>query len=280
VEEPGYDALELEAGLRAALGSGRLDLQGAPTPGGVLHYQPIVDIATSRVVAVEALLRWQHPRRGLVFPETFISHSDFTGLILAIEPWILRTAARQALDWHRGEPGLRIAVNLSPPELARKTLPDIVKGALDETGLPPHLLELELPESPVVSDLPRSLDVLHRLKALGVTLVLDQMAVRYPFLVRLNEVPVDAVKLDLAYLRERPARPDDLSLLGTIGAIARALKLRVSAQGIEHASQLDALKRLGCVEAQGFHYGPPVSASELNPRLAKQAPLPAKDKGA
>ncbi len=277
--EAGYDPLELEAGFRAALGSGRLALDGAPTPGGVLHYQPIVELATSRVVAVEALLRWEHPRRGLVFPQDFLSHSDFTGLILAIEPWILKTAVTQALEWQQGIPELRIAVNLSPPELARKTLPDIVKSVLDETGLPARLLELELPEGPVVSDMPRSLDVLHRLKKLGVSLVLDHMAVRYPFLVRLNEVPVDGVKLDLSFLRERPARPEDVSLLGTIGAVARALKLRVSAQGVEGTAQLDLLKKVGCVEAQGFHLGPPVSAAELGERLATQAATPTGGKG-
>lgn len=269
-DEDGYDPLELEAGLRAALGSGRLALNGASTPGGVLHYQPIVDLATSRIVAVEALLRWEHPRRGLVFPQNILSPSDFTGLILAIEPWILKTAATQALEWQRSIPGLRIAVNLAPPELARKTLPNIVKTILDETGLPPHRLELELPENPVVSDLPRSLDVLHRLKKLGVTLVLDQMAVRYPFLVRLNEVPVDAVKLDLAFLHKRRPKPEEISLLGTIGAVARALKLRVSAQGVEGPEQIDLLKRIGCVEAQGFQLGPPASAAQLGEHIAAQ----------
>jgi diguanylate cyclase (GGDEF)-like protein/PAS domain S-box-containing protein len=277
--DDGYDPLELEAGLRAALGSGRLALDGNATPGGVLHYQPIVELATSRVVAVETLLRWEHPRRGLVFPQRILSQSDFTGLILAIEPWILKTATTQALEWQRSLPGLRITVNLSPPELARKTLPNIVKAVLDETGLPPRFLELELPEEPVVSDMPRSLDVLHRLKKLGVTLVLDQMAVRYPFLVRLNEVPVDAVKLDLSFLRDRPAQPEEISLLGTISAVARALKLRVSAQGVEGPAQLDLLKKLRCVEAQGFHLGPPVSAAELGERLAAQAASPTGGEG-
>ena len=164
-------------------------------------------------------------------------------------------------------------------EVTRKTLPDLVKAALDETGLSPRLLELELPEEPIVSNMPRSLDVLHRLKKLGVSLVLDQMAVRYPFLVRLNEIPVDAVKLDLSFLSQRPARPEDVSLLGTIGAVARALKLRVSAHGVEKKSQTKLLEQLGCMEAQGFYFGAPVSAAELGERLAKQASSPTKDKG-
>jgi diguanylate cyclase (GGDEF)-like protein/PAS domain S-box-containing protein len=276
--ENGYDPLELEAGLRAALGSGRLALDGAPEPAGILHYQPIIDLATSKVCAVEALLRWQHPRHGLVFPERFLSGADFTGLILAIEPWIFRTAAAQAMEWQRRVSTLRIAVNLSAAELRRRTLPDLVKAALEETGLAPHLLELELPEEAVVSGLPRSLDVLHRLKALGVSLVLDRMAVRSPFLGGLSELPVDGVKLDLSFLRERPAGPDDVALLGTICAVARALKLRVGALGVERQAHLDLLAKLGCVEAQGFHFGPPVAAPALGKRLARQPP--SKDEGA
>jgi diguanylate cyclase (GGDEF)-like protein/PAS domain S-box-containing protein len=277
--DAGLDPLELEAGLRAGLGSGRLALDGQSSPGGVLLYQPIVELATSHVVAVEVLLRWEHPRRGLVFPQDFLSPSDFTGLILAIEPWILKTAATQALEWQRVSPGFRIAVNLAPPELARKTLPDIVKTVLDETGLPPRCLELELPEEPVVSEMPRSLDVLHRLKRLGVSLILDQMAVHYPFLIRLNELPVDGVKLDLSFLRKRPVQPEEASLLGTIGAVARALKLRVSAQGVEGDAQIEVLRRVGCVEAQGIYLGPPVAAAEISERLARQTASPAEGGG-
>ena len=273
----GYDPLELEAGLRAALGSGRLELDVARQPAGILHYQPIFDLKTSRITAVEALLRWQHPRHGLVFPERFLSRSDFTGLILAIEPWILRTAATQAIEWQRRVGGLRIAVNLSEPELRRRTLPDLVKAALEETGLPPHLLELELPETAVVSALPRSLDVLHRLKALGVRLVLDRMAVRSPFLGGLSELPVDGVKLDIGFLRERPAGPDDVALLGTIGAVSRALKLRVAALGRGAAGPPRPPRKVGCVEGQGFHLGSPGAAPALGERLASQPPRPGRE---
>ena len=166
--EDGYDALELEAGLRAALAGGSMALNGTPPPAGVLHYQPIFALGARRIVGVEALLRWQHPQMGLVFPQSFLSRSDFTGLILAIGPWILRTAAVQAREWQRSQRTLRLAVNLSPPELMKKTLPDEVKAVLEETGLPPRQLQLEVPEGHVVSDLPRSVDMLHRLKALGV----------------------------------------------------------------------------------------------------------------
>ena len=217
-------------------------------------------------MGVEALLRWQHPQLGLVFPQNFLSKSDFTGLILAIGPWILRTAAVQVREWQQRKHSLRLAVNLSPPELMRKTLPDDVKAALEETGLPPRLLQLEVPEGHVVSDLPRSVDVLHRLKALGVALVLDRFAVRYSSLGRLSELPLDGVKLDLAFLRGPSSNPEDVSLLTAVTAVARGLKLRVSAQGVETAAQLALLERLGCAEAQGFHLAPPAPA----PAVAEQ----------
>jgi diguanylate cyclase (GGDEF)-like protein/PAS domain S-box-containing protein len=265
--DDGYDALELEAGLRAALGGGSMALNRLPPPAGVLHYQPIHGLAAKRIVGVEALLRWQHPQLGLVFPQSFLSKSDFTGLILAIGPWILRTAAVQVREWQHRQRSLRLAVNLSPPELMKKTLPEEVRAALDETGLPARLLQLEVPEGHVVSDLPRSVDMLHRLKALGVSLVLDRFAVRYSSLGRLAELPLDGVKLDLAFLRGPSSNPEDVSLLTAVTAVARGLSLRVSAQGVETPAQLALLERLGCAEAQGYHLGPPVGAATLAEQL-------------
>ncbi|HKZ30902.1 MAG TPA: EAL domain-containing protein [Vicinamibacteria bacterium] len=264
-----WDAVELEAGLRAALGGGSMSLNGTPPAAGALHYQPIFAVG-GKILGVEALLRWQHPQLGLVFPQHFLSKADFTGLILAIGPWILRTAACEVREWQRDHRGLRLAVNLSPPELMKRTLPDEVKAALEETGFPKQLLQLEVPEGHVVSDLPRSLDMLHRLKALGVSLVLDRFAVRYSSLGRLAELPLDGVKLDLAFLRGPSSNPEDVSLLTAVTAVARGLKLRVCAQGVENAAQLQLLEQLGCSEFQGFHLGPPVPpgtlADQLSPR--------------
>jgi len=267
-----FDALELEAGLRAALAGGSLSLDGAPPAPGVLHYQPIFAAGTSNILGVEALLRWQHPQLGLVFPQHFLSKADFTGLILAIGPWILRTAASQVREWQRSHRTLRLAVNLSPPELMKRTLPDEVAAALEETGFPKQLLQLEVPEGHVVSDLPRSVDMLHRLKALGVSLVLDRFAVRYSSLGRLAELPLDGVKLDLAFLRGPSSNPEDVSLLTAVTAVARGLKLRVCAQGVENAAQLQLLERLGCAEVQGFHLGPPVPPATLADQLSPRGP--------
>jgi diguanylate cyclase (GGDEF)-like protein len=266
-----WDAVELEAGLRAAL-AGNMSLNGSPPAPGVLHYQPIFATGGDKILGVEALLRWQHPQLGLVFPQHFLSKSDFTGLILAIGPWILRTAAGEVREWQRTHRGLRLAVNLSPPELMKRTLPEEVKAALEETGFPKQLLQLEVPEGHVVSDLPRSLDMLHRLKALGVSLVLDRFAVRYSSLGRLAELPLDGVKLDLAFLRGPSSNPEDVSLLTAVTAVARGLKLRVCAQGVENAAQLQLLERLGCAEFQGFHLGPPVPPATLADQLSPRGP--------
>jgi diguanylate cyclase (GGDEF)-like protein/PAS domain S-box-containing protein len=267
-----WDAVELEAGLRAALASGSMALNGTPAAAGVLHYQPIFAAGTGKILAVEALLRWQHPQLGLVFPQHFLSKSDFTGLILAIGPWILRTAATEVREWQHAHRSLRLAVNLSPPELMKRTLPDEVKAALDETGFPKQLLQLEVPEGHVVSDMPRSVDMLHRLKALGVSLVLDRFAVRYSSLGRLAELPLDGVKLDLAFLRGPSSNTEDVSLLTAVTAVARGLKLRVCAQGIENAAQLQLLERLGCSEMQGYHLGPPVPPATLADQLQPRGP--------
>jgi EAL domain-containing protein (putative c-di-GMP-specific phosphodiesterase class I) len=273
-ETAGYDPLEIEANLRAALAGSHVGAGDAAAPAGLLYYQPIRSLADSRMVGFEALLRWQHPQLGLVFPQSFLSKSDFTGLILAIGPWILRTAATQVREWQRRQRTLRLAVNLSPPELMKKTLPDEVKAALEETGLPPRLLQLEVPEGHVVSNLPRSLDMLHRLKDLGVSLVLDRFAVRYSSLGRLAELPLDGVKLDLAFLRSPSSNPEDVSLLTAVTAVARGLKIRICAQGVETAAQLALLERLGCAEAQGFLLGPPVPPSTLADQLGARPAAP------
>jgi diguanylate cyclase (GGDEF)-like protein/PAS domain S-box-containing protein len=268
---PGVDALELEVGLRAALSRGQMFINGVPAQPGTLYYQPFFSLATGRVVGVEALLRWQHPHLGLVFPQDFLSKSDFAGLILSIGPWILRTACLQARTWQRRNRGLRLAVNLSGPEMLRHDLVEQVESALEESGLLPRLLQVELPESHVMRDVPRSRKTLERLKALGLTVVLDRFGLGYASLSQLAELPLDAVKLDLAFPRTSTTHPDDASLLTAVVAVARSLRLRVFAQGIENDEQLALLRRLRCEEVQGFLLGPPASASACEALLNQRA---------
>jgi diguanylate cyclase (GGDEF)-like protein/PAS domain S-box-containing protein len=257
VARPGVDQLELEVGLRAALSRGQMYINGVPAQPGTLFYQPFYSIATGKVAGVEALLRWQHPHLGLVFPQDFLSKSDFAGLILAIGPWILRTACLQVRAWQRRQRGLRLAVNLSTPEMLRHDLVEQVEDALQESGLAARALQVEIPESHVMRDLPRARKTLQKLKDLGISVVLDRFGLGYSSLSQLAELPVDAVKLDLAFQRSATAHPDDASLLTAVVAVARSLRLRVLAQGIENEGQLSLLRRLRCEEVQGFLMSPP-----------------------
>ena len=268
----GVDPLELEVGLRAALSRGQMFINGVPAQPGTLFYQPFYSLATGRVAGVEALLRWQHPHLGLVFPQDFLSKSDFAGLILAIGPWIMRTACLQARAWQRRHRGLRLAVNLSTPEMLRHDLVEQIEDALEESGLAPRLLQVEITESHVMRDLPRSRKMLQRLKDLGISVVLDRFGVGYSSLSQLAELPVDAVKLDLAFQRSATAHPDDASLLTAVVAVARSLRLRVFAQGIENDAQLALLRRLRCEEVQGFLLSAPASPSACETLLATRVP--------
>jgi diguanylate cyclase (GGDEF)-like protein len=267
MEEPALDALELEVGLRAALGRGNMSLNGAASQPGILHYQPFYSLASSRVTGVEALLRWQHPQLGLVFPQDFLSRSDFTGLILAIGPWILRAACLQVRSWQRRHRSLRLAVNLSGAEMQRHDLAEQVKAALDETGLAPRALQIEVPESHVMEDVPRAEKTLRQLRDLGVLVVLDRFGVGYASLSRLAQLPADAVKLDLAFPRKTTPHTDDASLLTAVVAVARSLKLKVMAQGVENEAQLELLRRLGCDEGQGFLMSAPLAPSSCEKLL-------------
>ena len=272
---PGIDPLELEVGLRAAIGRGKMSLDGASAQPGVLHYQTIHAVGTGRVVGVEALLRWQHPQLGLVFPQEFLSKADFAGLILAIGPWILRTAAAQVRAWQRrGDRDLRLAVNLSGPEMLRHDLVEQVRESLEEGGFLPRLLQVEVPESHVMQDPERAGRTLARLRELGVGIVLDRFGVGYSSLSRLAELPIDGLKVDLAFLRRTTPHSDDASLLTAVVAVARSLKLRVAAQGVETDEQLEMLRALGFEEAQGYLMGPAVAPAACEAAL-KARELPA-----
>ena len=273
--KPGIDPLELEVGIRAALGRGKMSLDGVPAQPGVLFYQPFYSVETGKVVGVEALLRWQHPHLGLVFPQDFLSKADFAGLILAIGPWILHTAAQQARAWQkRGNRNLRLAVNLSTPEMLRHDLVEQVRAALEESGLLAKLLQVEVPEGHVMQDLERTARTLRRLRDLGVTVVLDRFGLGYSSLSRLAELPLDGLKVDLSFQHRATPNSDDASLLTAVIAVARSLKLRVAAQGVETEGQMAMLRRLGCDEVQGYLLSPPVPAAEIPALLSKQTEAP------
>ena len=242
-----------------------------------LHYQPQVDLHSGAVVGVEALIRWNHPERGLVMPGHFIPLAEESGLIDAISHWVLQAACRQQREWQRqGVNGLRVAVNLS----ARNFHDDIegkVQRVLAETGVEPALLELELTESMLMTDPQRSAEVLAGLSALGVSLSVDDFGTGYSSLSYLKRFPIHRLKVDRSFVNGVPEDVEDSAITGTIIAMAHNLQLRVIAEGVERPEQVAFLRERGCHEAQGYLYSPPRPANELRALLedGRRRQLPA-----
>ena len=242
------ERLRIETALRSALERDEF----------VLHYQPQVDLASGRIVGMEALIRWQHPELGMVAPHRFIGLAEETGLIVPIGAWVLRTACRQNKAWlDAGLGPLRVAVNLSPRQCREPDLVAVIAAALEQTGLPPHCLELELTESLFMSEVAQAVELLHKLKALGVTLSIDDFGTGYSSLSYLRRFPIDVLKIDRAFVSDISS--DEAPIVASIIALAHNLKLRVIAEGVESAGQLEYLRQHGCDQMQGYYFSPPVA---------------------
>ena len=241
--------LALESDLRRALGRGELRV----------HYQRIVEAGSGRVAAHEALVRWQHPERGLVLPAEFIHLAEETGLILRIGEWVLQEACRWGV-FIGAERGLQVAVNLSPRQFNDPRLPELVARTLRETGLPPPLLELEITESTAMRETDATLGTLTRLKQLGVSIAIDDFGTGYSSLAYLKRFPVDKVKIDRAFVGEAPGDRDQSAIVTAIVALAHALGIRVIAEGVESEAQRAFLESCGCNFIQGYLAGRPVDA--------------------
>jgi diguanylate cyclase (GGDEF)-like protein len=251
--------LELESALLSALGNREF----------VLHYQPRVDAVTHEVVAVEALLRWRHPKLGLVAPDRFVDLLEDTGLILPVGEWVLETACTQAASWRRsGYPGLRVAVNVSPHQFRSGTLVATVRRALEACGLPAAALELELSESLLVESADEAVKLLEDLKRLGVCLSIDDFGAGYTSLGYLKQFPVDYLKLDRGLVKGVPESDKDCAIVAAVGAMTGALRVGLVAEGIERKPQAEFLARHRCQEMQGELFGRPVPAGELERILA------------
>jgi len=249
-----HGRLRLENDLRRAIERGELEL----------HYQPQLDLASGAVCAVEALLRWRHPRKGLVLPNSFIPLAEETGLIVALGEWVLVEACRQVAQWHRdGIVPLRVAVNISARQLRRPGLDRAVRHALAESGLPPSSLELEITESSVMHDPQQAQGVLHALRDLGVLLSIDDFGTGYSSLAYLKRLPLDRLKIDRSFIGGIPQDGDDAAIVETIIVMTHKLGLRVIAEGVETREQRAQLLSQGCDEVQGFLWAKPVSAAEL-----------------
>jgi diguanylate cyclase (GGDEF)-like protein len=238
--------LALETDLRRALARDELRL----------HYQRIVDAETGRVAGHEALVRWQHPERGLVPPGEFIQIAEESGLILRIGEWVLREACRWARATDAGG-GLQIAVNLSPRQFNDPKLAQMVSHALKETGLPPRLLELEITETLAMSHTDVTLTTLKRLKKLGVSIAIDDFGTGYSSLAYLKRFPVDKVKIDRTFVAEAPKDREEGAIVSAIVALAHALDIEVIGEGVENEAQREFLRRCGCDYIQGYLVGRP-----------------------
>lgn len=278
VFEPGMsqaslERLDLENDLRRAIEQREL----------VVHYQPLVDLATDRIVGLEALVRWQHPQRGLVPPMAFIPLAEETGLILPLGRWVLETACRETRGWQRtfaAEPPLQISVNLSARQFAQIDLVEQVEAILADTGLAPETLELEITESVVMDQTEAGTLALHALRGLGVRLVLDDFGTGYSSLSYLKTLPLDTIKIDRSFVAELGSDGANLPIVRAVISLAHGLGIDVTAEGIETAEQLQLLRDLVCDRGQGYYYARPLPAAELERLLASRQqgrPLPMPD---
>jgi diguanylate cyclase (GGDEF)-like protein len=224
----------------------------------IVHYQPQFDLTRGRIIGAEALLRWKHPELGLVSPGHFLPIAEETGLIVPIGDWILRTACDQNARWNReGHRGLRVSVNVSSQQFLEPGLADVVKSALEQSGLAPISLELEITESSLLRDVEVTVNTLRRLKDLGVRLAIDDFGTGYSSLAYLKRLPIDVLKIDQSFVRALTTDPADATITQTIVQLAAGLNLTTIAEGVETLEQLLLLGSYGCSRMQGFLFGKP-----------------------
>jgi diguanylate cyclase (GGDEF)-like protein len=230
----------------------------------LLHYQPRVSVDSLAITGVEALVRWQHPQLGLVSPSEFIPLAEDTGLIVPIGEWVLRSACQQAQRWRRqGFAPMQIAVNISARQFHDRDLSQTVIRILEETGLPPKHLELELTESSIMHSAEFAAGMLNRLKNMGINIAIDDFGTGFSSLASLKRLPIDALKIDQSFVREANSDPDDAALVMAIITLAHNLRLKVIAEGVETEDQLRFLQLLRCDEIQGFLFSQPLPADKL-----------------
>ena len=241
---------ELEMDLRKALVGKEFEL----------HYQPLVNLQSNEVNGFEALLRWHHPRRGLVSPADFIPIAEETGLIVPLGEWVLKAACYEAVDWPER---IKIAVNLSPAQLNNRNLLTMVKGALAETGMPPHRLQLEITETVLLQNTFATLATLHELRKLGVQVALDDFGTGYSSLSYLRSFPFDKIKIDRSFIQDLSNGAQPVAIVQAVANLAKCLNMTSTAEGVETQQQLELLQSMGCTEMQGYLFSRARPASEI-----------------
>lgn len=254
-------ALQLENALRRAMERQQLEL----------HYQPQINIATGQVRCVEALLRWNHPELGRISPAEFIPVAENSGQILPIGEWVLRTALAQLQAWRaQGLSRIKVAVNLSAIQFHQPQLPEMVSRLLDQAGLPPDALELELTEGVAVADPRAAMTTMQQLRARGVHLSMDDFGTGYSSLSQLKHFQLYKLKIDQSFVRDLEHDSNDRAIVSAIIRMAQALGLQTTAEGVETAAQLQFLREQGCDEAQGYHFSPPQAAGQIEAFLQQR----------
>ena len=255
------DRLEVENALHRALDRGEFRV----------FYQPAVDLRMGELIGIEALVRWQHPERGLVGPDQFIALTEETGLIVPLGSWVLREACRQWKRWEEsGTPTPRMSVNLSTRQLGQTDLVDVVADVLEETGMEPGRLSLEITESTVLADTEAALDTLEALKRQGVRISLDDFGTGYSSLALLKRIPVDELKVDRSFVAGLGLDPQDSPIVSTVVGLAEALGLAAIAEGVETTAQAQELRRVGCRFAQGFYFARPQPSARMTTLLGSR----------
>jgi diguanylate cyclase (GGDEF)-like protein/PAS domain S-box-containing protein len=255
--------LDIETDLRKAIDLNQL----------VLYYQPQISLVNNGVIGYEALVRWQHPERGLVGPVEFIPIAEETDLIVPLGRWVLREACRQMALWHRNfaaDPALTVSVNVSFRQLGDTNLVDEVRKALRESGLPPESLKLEMTESSIMSNPEMAIGILRQLKEIGVGLEIDDFGTGYSSLSNLSRLPFDTVKIDQSFVRDLHATGESAEIVKTILDLARSMGMSVVAEGVETAGQLGVLTSLGCDYAQGYYFSRPVDCDATQALLRER----------
>jgi predicted signal transduction protein with EAL and GGDEF domain len=255
--------LLLESQLRQALEHGEF----------LLHYQPKLDLAAGTVSGFEALLRWNHPQRGLVPPLEFISTLEDTGLILPVGEWVIAEVCRQLDAWRSaGLPLAPVAINLSARQLQQADLAGSVERIVAASGVAPTLLEFELTESMLMTDPEAAVEILSRIKALGMRLSVDDFGTGYSSLAYLKRFPLDALKIDRTFVHDLPHDSDDATITKAVIRLAHSLNLKVVAEGVENALQIRELEQYGCDEIQGFYVSRPLAADNCAGMLLRGQP--------
>jgi len=249
--------ISLENDLRRALESG---------DQFELHYQPIISFSRQRISGMEALIRWHHPRHGLLSPDAFIPLAEETGLIVALGEWVLENALRQMADWRaRGFTSLQLAINLSPKEFERQDLPERLLGRLSAHAIPAEVLDIEITEHLLMKDAEKNINMLKQLRHCGVRVSIDDFGTRYSSLNYLRRFPINTIKIDQSFVRDlNPNNQSSTSIIHAIACIACSFGLRIIAEGVETEAQRQLLSELECDDMQGFLFSPPLSAAQFD----------------